>query len=117
MGLLQPSLFQVISFPRTGSIRAAKAIEDLIPAPNFGAPGALARNYTRSAATPSNQGNYDARIDHNFSSSSTIYLRFSGGNAWSSNPRTLPPPLGGTTGVNRPRNASINFATSSLPRL
>jgi outer membrane receptor protein involved in Fe transport len=97
----------IIPTQRISSV--SQAIMALIPAPNFGAASAQARNYTRTAPTPSDSGNYDARIDHNFSSSNTAFLRFSGQNAWSTNNGILPPPLAGGQGINRPRDASINF--------
>jgi len=108
-GVVTATAFPGNIIPTARISAVSQAIDALIPEPNYGAANAQALNYTRTAPTPSDSGNYDARIDHNFSSSDTVYLRFSGQNEWSSNPAILPPPLGGSQGINRTRDASINF--------
>jgi hypothetical protein len=56
---------------------ASVAIEGLVPLPNFGAPGALARNYFRQAARYSNTDQGDIRIDQTVSAKNNLYARFS----------------------------------------
>ena len=53
------------------------AIAGLVPLPDFGGSGALARNFFYQAPQFSNTGQGDIRIDQNFSSSDNAYARFS----------------------------------------
>jgi hypothetical protein len=53
------------------------AIAGLVPLPNFGTPGSLARNYFRQAARFSNTDQGDIRIDQTVSSRNNLYGRFS----------------------------------------
>jgi hypothetical protein len=54
---------------------SAAILKSLFPPPNAGAPDAIARNYVQNFPTPitSNQG--DLRIDHNITSSQTVFGR------------------------------------------
>jgi len=56
---------------------AAVAIAQLVPAPNFGAAGALARNYFYQPARFSNTDQGDIRIDQVLSTKNNLYGRFS----------------------------------------
>jgi len=74
----------VIADPFPGNIipqnrlnAAAAAITGLIPLPNFGAAGALARNYFYQPAQFSNTDQGDIRVDQTISSNNNMYARFS----------------------------------------
>jgi hypothetical protein len=76
----------VIADPFPGNIipqnrlnASATAITGLIPAPNFGAAGALARNFFYQPAQFSNSDQGDIRVDQTLSSSNNFYARFSTG--------------------------------------
>ncbi|MGI8991603.1 MAG: carboxypeptidase regulatory-like domain-containing protein [Bryobacteraceae bacterium] len=56
---------------------SAVAIAGLIPLPNFGVPGALARNYFYQPAQFSNTDQGDIRVDQTISSNNNFYARFS----------------------------------------
>ncbi len=53
------------------------AITGLIPLPNFGATGSLARNYFRQAATFSHTNQGDIRVDQTLAANNNLYARFS----------------------------------------
>src|SRR3954452_12101667 len=74
----------VIATPFAGNIipqdrlnPAAVATAQLVPEPNFGAPGALARNYFYQPARFSNTDQGDIRIDQIISTKNNLYGRFS----------------------------------------
>jgi len=56
---------------------AAVAIAQLVPTPNFGTPGALARNYLYQPARFSNTDQGDVRVDQTLSTKNNLYGRFS----------------------------------------
>lgn len=58
----------------------AAAITGLIPAPNFGAPGAQSRNFFRQTPMRFNGDQWDVRIDHRLTGSDNLFGRFSFGN-------------------------------------
>ena len=70
-------------------------IETQIPAPNFGAPGAVARNYFASPRQQVDGDQADARLDQKIGQSNSIFARFSLSNVVSPNPGIFPGPLGG----------------------
>jgi hypothetical protein len=53
------------------------AIAGLVPVPNFGSPGALARNFFYQPAQFSNSDQGDIRVDQTISSRNTAYARYS----------------------------------------
>lgn len=53
------------------------AIAGLIPLPNFGAPGSVARNYFRQAQSSSTTDQGDVRLDHTLSTRNNLFARFS----------------------------------------
>ena len=71
------------------------AIEQQIPAPNFGAPGASARDYFRSPSQPFKGDQFDARLDQKISASNSLFARFSFSNTFQPNPGIFPGPIGG----------------------
>jgi len=56
-----------------GSVETLK----LLPEPNFGAPGADARNFLRIAPNPYSNKQYDVKIDHRLTERNTMFGRFS----------------------------------------
>ncbi len=76
----------VIADPFPGNIipqnrlnASAVAIAGLIPQPNFGTPGSLARNYFYQPAQFSNSDQGDIRVDQTLSTANNFYARFSTG--------------------------------------
>jgi Carboxypeptidase regulatory-like domain len=76
----------VIADPFPGNIipqnrlnASAAAIAGLVPLPNFGAAGALARNYFYQPAQFSNSDQGDIRVDQTLFSNNNFYARFSTG--------------------------------------
>ncbi|MEO7145300.1 MAG: TonB-dependent receptor, partial [Bryobacteraceae bacterium] len=74
----------VIADPFPGNIipasrlnASATAITGLIPLPNFGAPGTLARNYFYQPPQFSNTDQGDIRVDQSLSANNNFYARFS----------------------------------------
>lgn len=74
----------VISDPFPGNIipqnrlnASSVAIAGLVPLPNFGAPGALARNYFYQPAQFSNSDQGDIRVDQTLSATNNLNARFS----------------------------------------
>jgi hypothetical protein len=105
---------QVIADPLPGNILPASmlfpgSVEtlNLLPAPNFGAPGADARNFLRIASNPFDNNQYDIKVDQRISDADTLFGRFSRSKARDPNPGNFDGFIGGG-GVNI-RNA-INTA-------
>ena len=65
------------SFRRIASIRRPSPSAQLVPQPNFGAPGALARNFFYQPARFSNTDQGDIRVDQTISAKNNLYGRFS----------------------------------------
>jgi hypothetical protein len=63
--------------PQSRLNQTSTAIVGLVPLPNFGAAGALARNYFYQPASFSNTDQGDVRIDQTVSSKNNLYGRFS----------------------------------------
>jgi hypothetical protein len=87
----------------------ARAIETQIPAPNFGPPGAVGRNYFRQPPQRMNGDQFDIRIDQRLSQANSLFGRFSFGNIVQPIPGIFPGPLGaGTTQLSFSRHAVLN---------
>jgi hypothetical protein len=74
----------VIADPLAGNIipqsqmnASAVAVEGLLPLPNFGAPGALSRNYFYQPPRSSNTDQGDVRVDQIISAKDNLFARFS----------------------------------------
>jgi hypothetical protein len=74
----------VVATPFAGNVipqnrlnQAALAVAQLVPLPNFGTPGALARNYFYQPARFNNTDQGDIRIDQVVSAKNNVYGRFS----------------------------------------
>lgn len=88
---------------------ASLAIESQIPAPNFGPPGANARNYFSQPKIRVNMDQFDIRVDQKLSQANTLFGRFSFGNDVEPQPGFIPGPLGpGSTQVTFGRHAVLN---------
>ena len=86
---------------------AAVATLNLLPAPNYGPPGAQASNYLFLASQPFNSDQYDIRVDHQFSPSNTLFGRISRGLQSNVSPGSFAGFLGGGS-------SSINNIVSSV---
>ena len=75
--------------------KTALAIVGLIPAPNFGNPGDISRNFLYQASQLSNTDQGDVRIDYTISSKNTLYGSFSKSNNTTNAVGIFPGFLGG----------------------
>lgn len=80
---------------------ASTAILGLIPAPNFGPPDALARNFFRQVPAGFDAGQFDIRIDHSLSSKNTFFGRFSLSNETNPQPGVFDGFIGGSNTLYR----------------
>jgi hypothetical protein len=94
----------VISDPLPGNIipqnrqnPSSVAVQGLVPLPNFGAPGALSRNffYAPPRSTSGDQG--DIRVDQTMSTSNNLFVRFSIGNSFTPGVGSYPGFIGGAS--------------------
>ena len=74
----------VIADPLPGNIipqsrlnPSSVAVESLVPLPNFGAPGALSRNFFYAPARSSTTDQGDVRVDQTISSNDNLFARYS----------------------------------------
>jgi hypothetical protein len=65
------------TIPQTQMNKSSLAVQDLIPQPNFGTPGALSRNYFFGPPRSSNTDQGDIRVDQLISAKDNVYGRFS----------------------------------------
>ena len=115
----------VVSTPFAGNIipaaqlnKGALATLSLLPAPNYGAPGAQANNYLNIASKPFNSDQYDVRIDHQLSEKDTMFGRFSRALQTSVNPGNFSGFLGGgTNNINNSINSILNDVHIFTPNL
>ncbi len=70
----------------------------LFPAPNTGAPNAIASNYNANVTKTYDSTTYDARVDHRFSDKDSIFGRFSYNPTFNSQPSLFPSVNGVTAG-------------------
>ena len=63
--------------PRERMNPASVATTQLVPLPNFGAPGALSRNYFRQRPNRFRGDRGDLRIDHRLTEANSLYARYS----------------------------------------
>jgi hypothetical protein len=84
-------------------------IETQIPAPNFGPPGAAARNYFASPKQTLDGDQFDVRVDQKISGSNNLFARFSFNNTIQPNPGIFPGALGGgNTQLQYARHGVVN---------
>jgi hypothetical protein len=116
-GLVIADPFPGNTIPQNRLSASSAAIAGLVPLPNFGAPGSLARNYFRQAATFSNTDQGDIRVDETLSARNNLFARFSV--AQNSRPAVgLFPGFigGGTSSIDNSAQGCSPTSTSSLPR-
>jgi Carboxypeptidase regulatory-like domain len=77
--------------------KASAATAALIPAPNFGSPTALSRNYFVQIPRQSDVNQYDVRIDHQLNAHNNVFGRFSFANRETPSPGAFPGFIGGGT--------------------
>jgi hypothetical protein len=65
------------SIPQSQLHSGAVATLGLLPAPNFGAPGADSRNFLRIASNPYNNDQFDVKIDQRIGGKNTLFGRLS----------------------------------------
>ena len=81
----------------------------LLPQPNIGAPNAAAANYLYLASQPFDSDQYDIRADHQFSTSNTLFGRYSRALQSRVNPGNFPGFIGGgTDSINNSIHAIID---------
>ncbi|MBV9768430.1 MAG: TonB-dependent receptor [Bryobacterales bacterium] len=104
---------------------AAVKISALVPEPNqFDASGNPLpfNNYAVTRVSTSNVQSFDVRLDHQFSSTNTVFARESFQNTGSFTPSIFGPPLGGSTlgaGATsaRNQNAGVGYTSAISPSL
>jgi hypothetical protein len=86
------------------------AIQMQVPAANFGAPGAINRNFFREpVARRRNDDQFDIRGDHRLTAKNNLFARFSFGNTVDPNPGSWEGPLStASTAVQFSRHAVLN---------
>jgi hypothetical protein len=89
---------------------ASAAIQTQIPAPNFGAAGAIARNFfNEPVARRRNQDQFDVRLDQKLSNANNLFGRVSFGNTVTPNPGSWGGPLStGSIQLQFSRHAVLN---------
>ena len=103
-----------VSMLNAGAVATLK----LLPAPNFGAPGAQAANYLFLASQPFDNDQFDVRLDHQFSQSNTLFGRVSRAVQSSTNPGSFTGFLGGgTDSINNSINSTLNDVQVFTPNL
>ena len=106
----------VISTPLPGNIipqsqlnPSALAVMGLLPAPNYGAPGAQSRNYLRIAPHPYDNDQFDVKIDQRLGGSDSLFGRFSMANATTPDPGNFDGFIGaGSNAIRNTRHAVLN---------
>ncbi len=83
------------SIPQSRMNPSSVAVAQLVPAPNFGAPGALSRNFFYAPARSSNTDQGDIRVDQIFSASDNIFARYSISNTSTPGVGSFPGFIGG----------------------
>jgi len=110
-------------FPRniipSAEINATSAaILSLVPLPNFGLPGAVARNYFYQAPQSSTTDQGDIRLDEMISQRNTIFGRFSISNNYQPAVGTFPGFIGGgTNGVNNNMQGALSDIHTFSPAI
>jgi hypothetical protein len=88
---------------------SAVAVLALLPAPNFGAPGAQSRNFLRIAPHPYTNDQFDAKIDQRIGGSDTLFGRFSLANATTPDPGSFDGFIGaGSSAIRNTRHAVLS---------
>jgi hypothetical protein len=108
-GLVVSTPFPNNKIPTALLNSASLATLNLLPQPNYGAPGAQAANYLNIAGQPFNSDQYEVRIDHRLSDKNNLFGRVSRAMQSSTNPGSFPGFIGGgTSNVNNSVNSILN---------
>ncbi len=115
----------VIADPLPGNIipkdqmnASAVALQALLPLPNFGAPGALSRNFFYGPPRSSNTDQGDVRVDHSISAKDNIFGRFSISNNYTPGVGSYPGFIGGgSDSIDNSRQAVLSYIHIFTPSL
>jgi len=115
----------VIANPLPGNIipssemnPSSVAVEGLIPLPDFGAPGALSRNYFYAPAHSVNTDQGDIRVDQVVSAKDNVYARFSISDTFTPGVGSFPGFVGGgSDSINNSEQAVISYIHIFTPTL
>ena len=94
-GTVISTLFPGARIPASRINPASAATAALVPLPNFGAPGALSRNFFVQLPQGSNMDCFDIRADQQVSSKNNLFARFSFANRVTPSPGAYPGFIGG----------------------
>ena len=95
------------------------AVQAQVPAPNFGTPGSINRNFFREPVRRRrNEDQFDVRVDHKLNAKNSLFGRFSFGNAVDPNPGSWEGPLStASTQLQFSRHAVLNDVHVFNPNL
>ncbi len=96
-GTVIASPFPGNKIPASEINQTSSAILSLVPLPNFGAPGAVARNFFYQAPQSSNTDQGDIRVDQVISQNNNLFARFSIANNYQPAVGSFPGFIGGGT--------------------
>ena len=96
-GTVIASPFPGNKIPASEINQTSAAILSLVPLPNFGAPGAVARNFFYQAPQSSNTDQGDIRVDQVISQNNNLFARFSIANNYQPAVGSFPGFIGGGT--------------------
>lgn len=100
-GTVVSSPFPDAKIPASQINPASLAILKLIPEPNFGAPGALSRNFFRQIPRGFDGDQFDIRVDHAFTANNNSFVRFSKSNQTTPQPGSFDGFIGGSNNLYR----------------
>ena len=108
-GTVVASPFPGNTIPSSEINSTSAAILSLVPLPNFGAPGAVARNFFYQAPQSSTTDQGDIRVDEVISQKNTLFGRFSISNNYQPAVGTFPGFIGGgTNAVNNSMQGALS---------
>lgn len=117
-GAVIATAFDGNRIPEARINRTSAAIQQQIPAPNFGAPGSIGRNFFRQPRQRQSTNQWDARMDQKLTAANTLFGRFSLANAEEPTPGVFDGPLGGgSLQLQRSRHAVLNDVHVFRPTL
>ncbi len=94
-GTVVSTLFPGAIIPQSRINSSSAAVLKLIPDPNFGAAGALSRNFFRQIPRGSDQDQWDVRVDHAITANHSLFGRVSKSNQTNPQPGTIDGFIGG----------------------
>jgi len=112
------ALFPGSTIPKSRIDPVGQRVMDMYPAPNIAGREHLPNNYFRSAAAKDDDDQYDGRLDHNFSDSHRMFVRYSHRDLFADAATPLPWPALGNSGNWTPlksHSAAANFSATLSP--